>query len=111
MILANGRLIFLDTVRDGLDVVVEEGRISQLRESGYVGETDVVDLGGNYLAPGFIDLHVHGACGRDTMEGSAEAFRAICNYHATGGTTSLLLTTATAPIKAIVDVVGAVRDS
>ena len=32
------------------------------------------------------------------MEGSPEAFRAICDYHASGGTTSLLLTTATAPI-------------
>src|SRR5262249_26787888 len=62
----------------------------------------IVDLEGNYLAPGFIDLHVHGAMGRDTMEASPKAFRAICDYHASGGTTSLLLTTATAPIKAII---------
>lgn len=110
MILTNGLLIFPDAIRDGLDVVVEDGLISQLRQSGYVGESDLVDLGGNFLSPGFIDLHVHGGNGRDTMEASAEAFRAICDYHAGGGTTSMLLTTATAPIKAIVDVVKAVRD-
>jgi N-acetylglucosamine-6-phosphate deacetylase len=43
------------------------------------------------------------------MEASPEAFRAICDYHASGGTTSLLLTTATAPIAEIVDVLDAVR--
>jgi N-acetylglucosamine-6-phosphate deacetylase len=44
------------------------------------------------------------------MEASAEAFRAICDFHASGGTTSLLLTTATAPLDAITRVLGAVRD-
>jgi len=53
---------------------------------------------------------VHGALGRDTMEGSAEAFRSICDFHASGGTTSLLLTTATAPLNEIVKVLNAVRD-
>jgi N-acetylglucosamine-6-phosphate deacetylase len=43
------------------------------------------------------------------MEGTAEAFRAICVYHAGGGTTSLLLTTVTAPIAEIVRVVGAIE--
>ncbi|PYJ08060.1 MAG: N-acetylglucosamine-6-phosphate deacetylase, partial [Verrucomicrobia bacterium] len=53
----------------------------------------------------------HGALGRDTMEATPEAFRTICDYHATGGTTSLLLTTVTAPIPKIVEVLRAVRDS
>ena len=110
MILTNARLIFPDGIRDGLEVVMSDRRITELRQAGYVGEKDIIDLAGNYLAPGFVDLHIHGAVGRDAMEGSAEAFRAICDYHASGGTTSLLLTTATAPIKAIVDVLNAVRD-
>src|ERR1700694_368009 len=110
MILTNARLIFPDGIRDGLEVVMSDGRITELRQAGYVGEKDIIDLAGNYLAPGFIDLHVHGAVGRDTMEASAEAFRAICNYHASGGTTSLLLTTATAPLEQIVNVLNAARD-
>ncbi|PYK92406.1 MAG: N-acetylglucosamine-6-phosphate deacetylase, partial [Verrucomicrobia bacterium] len=57
---------------------------------------DTIDLGGNFLAPGFVDVHVHGGNGHDAMEANADAFRAICDYHASGGTTSLLLTTATA---------------
>ena len=102
MIFKNGRLIFPNGVRDGLDLLVEDGMITAIRaQSPAMGE-QIVDLEGNYLAPGFIDLHVHGAMGRDTMQASAKAFLKICDYHAGGGTTSLLLTTATAPIKAIV---------
>ena len=120
MILANARLISPDGIRDGLEVVVERGKIAEIRppaprlrrtgEQTRTSSKDVVDLDGNYLAPGFIDLHVHGALGRDTMDSSAEAFRTICDFHARGGTTSLLLTTATAPLENLVDVLKAVRD-
>ena len=112
MIFTNARLILPGGIRDGLEVVVEQGKIAAIRppiprQSG----KEVIDLNGNYLAPGFIDLHVHGALGRDTMEASIEAFRSICDYHASGGTTSLLLTTATAPLDEIVKVLQAVRDA
>src|SRR6476659_5231709 len=97
LILRNAQCVFPDGVRAGLEVVIREGKIAELRnDSGSAAKS--VDLGGNYLAPGFIDLHVHGALGRDTMDASAEAFRTICDFHASGGTTSLLLTTATAPM-------------
>jgi len=109
MILTNGRLIFPNGVRDGLELVAENGLIMAIRGQTPGSGPEVVDLAGNYLAPGFVDLHVHGAMGRDTMEGSTEAFRVICDYHASGGTTSLLLTTATAPIKAIASIVNKAR--
>jgi N-acetylglucosamine-6-phosphate deacetylase len=121
MIFTNARLIFPNEIRDGLELVARGGKIIAIREQTRLHEAtarqaqahreQVVDLAGNYLAPGFIDLHVHGAVGRDTMEGSADAFRAICDFHARGGTTSLVLTTATAPLEKIVDVLNAVRDS
>jgi N-acetylglucosamine-6-phosphate deacetylase len=110
MIFINARLIFPDGVREGLELAVEEGKISAIREQTQARGEEIVDLGGNYLSPGFIDLHVHGALGRDAMEASAEAFRAICDFHASGGTTSLLLTTTTAPIDRLIEVLGAVRD-
>jgi N-acetylglucosamine-6-phosphate deacetylase len=108
MIFANARLIFPDGIRDGLELVVEDGKIAEIRVRS---AAESIDLDGNYLAPGFIDLHIHGALGRDTMEASLEAFRTICDYHASGGTTSLLLTTVTAPIPKIIDVLRAVRDA
>ena len=49
------------------------------------------------LAPGFIDAHVHGAVGRDTMEATPDAWDAIARFHASaGGTTALALTTVAA---------------
>jgi len=110
MILTNARLIFPDGIRDGLEVVAEERKIAAIRQQARARGKDVIDLAGNYLTPGFIDPHVHGALGRDTMDASVEAFQAICDFHASGGTTSLLLTTATAPLENIVDVLKAVRD-
>src|SRR5216117_3869095 len=110
MIFTNARLIFPTEIREGLELVAHEGKIMAIREQTQARGDEIIDLAGNYLAPGFIDLHVHGALGRDSMEASAEAFRAICDFHASGGTTSLLLTTATAPIEAIVDVLNAMRD-
>lgn len=110
MIFTNGRLVFPDGVRDGLEIIESGGKICGIREAGNYPEPEAFDLERNYVTPGFVDLHVHGALGRDTMEGSADACRAICDYHASGGTTSLLLTTTTAPISQIVKVLSAVRE-
>ncbi len=107
MIFTNARVVLADGVRDDLDVVVRQARIAELRPRTH--STDAIDQGGNYLTPGFVDLHVHAAVGRDAMEGNAEAFRAICDYHARGGTTSLLLTTTTAPLDAVGRVIEQVR--
>jgi N-acetylglucosamine-6-phosphate deacetylase len=118
MILTNARLILPDGIRDGFEVVVAQGKIAAISPStprppltgDGLGDNEIIDLKGNYLAPGFIDLHVHGALGRDTMEASPDAFRAIGDFHASGGTTSLLLTTATAPLEEIVKVLEGVRN-
>jgi N-acetylglucosamine-6-phosphate deacetylase len=50
-----------------------------------------------YILPGFVDLHVHGAGGKDTME-AGSAIEVIAAMHAQHGTTSLLATTMTAPM-------------
>jgi len=52
------------------------------------------------LLPGFIDLHVHGGGGRDTMEGG-DAGHTLARLHVQHGTTSLLATTMTAPLEEI----------
>jgi N-acetylglucosamine-6-phosphate deacetylase len=53
---------------------------------------------GDYILPGFIDLHVHGGGGRDVMEGG-DAVQVLSRLHARHGTTSLLATTMTAPLE------------
>lgn len=56
---------------------------------------EVVDAGGGYVSPGFVDIHVHGGAGADFMDGSAEAVVAACQAHARHGTTTIYPTTTT----------------
>ena len=78
-------------------VVIENGQILGV----YEGNTEVpdateIDAKGQYIAPGFIDIHVHGGGGFDFMDGTEEAFLKIAELHAQYGTTSLVPTTLTA---------------
>lgn len=59
------------------------------------------DLKGQWVIPGFIDIHVHGADGAEVMDGTPEALRKISSFHAKHGTTSWLPTTLTASINAL----------
>lgn len=57
-----------------------------------------------YILPGFVDLHIHGGGGADMMDGE-DAIRRAARLHARHGTTSLLVTTVTAPLDEIREVV------
>lgn len=90
----NGTLILPDRLLDGGLTVVSD-RIVDLGPDPGVGG-DVYDLAGNYLAPGFVDLHVHGGDGADFMDGTPDAFVTVCRAHARHGTTTLLPTSTAA---------------
>lgn len=107
MQLANAQIIFPDRVERGA-VFVRGGHIVRIGRGGARG-ADAIDLRGGFLAPGFVDLHIHGGLGRDTMEASANAFRAITEFHLRGGTTSIALTTVTAPEPDILRVLEAAK--
>ncbi|MDR7273161.1 N-acetylglucosamine-6-phosphate deacetylase [Pelomonas saccharophila] len=75
---------------------IEHGRIAAV--SGTPIAVSRAGEGGRpILLPGFIDTHVHGGGGRDTMEGG-DAIATIARRHARHGTTALLATTMTAPV-------------
>lgn len=78
-------------------VVVENEKIVGVHEGPVeVPEATEIDAQGRYIAPGFIDIHVHGGGGADFMDGTVEAFLTIAELHAQYGTTSLVPTTLTA---------------
>ncbi|MGI6777850.1 MAG: N-acetylglucosamine-6-phosphate deacetylase [Acetivibrionales bacterium] len=56
---------------------------------------EIIDAEGLYIAPGLIDVHIHGCGGRDTMEGTAEAMETISKAVAKNGVTAFLATTMT----------------
>src|ERR1700758_4926043 len=83
-------------------VVLQGGKISEI---GPRGSVDLprglrpIEAPGKTVVPGFVDVHIHGAGGRDVMEGSREALEIIAATVATHGTTSLVATTVTASEK------------
>jgi N-acetylglucosamine-6-phosphate deacetylase len=58
----------------------------------------VVDLGDGILAPGFIDIHIHGGAGHDVMESAPDALPAVGRLLASHGVSSYFPTTMTAPV-------------
>ncbi len=73
-------------------VIVENGRIVGVEHNNVSAEAVEIDGQGLYLAPGFVDLHVHGGGGCDFMDGTIEAYKIIIETHLKHGTTSLLPT-------------------
>jgi len=76
------------------EVHVEGGRIAAVDAAGelpaFGGET--IDAAGMYIAPGFVDMHVHGGGGADFMDGTAEAFATAIAAHTRHGTTTIVPT-------------------
>src|SRR2546423_13407579 len=64
-------------------------------------DAERIDAAGLYIAPGFVDIHVHGGAGSDFMDATAADVETVFRYHAAHGSTSLCPTTATAPLAEI----------
>ncbi|HEV7867501.1 MAG TPA: N-acetylglucosamine-6-phosphate deacetylase [Chthoniobacteraceae bacterium] len=110
MLLRNARLILPDGLVRG-SLRIRDGKIAEVLGPDATPSTgeEVWDAEGQFIAPGFIDMHIHGALRRDAMDADPEAFATICRYHARGGTTSLALTTITAETESILAVIEAVE--
>jgi N-acetylglucosamine-6-phosphate deacetylase len=90
----HGEIILPDrTIREGY-VLVEDGCIAAVG-CGMPSPSGFEVVEGRYIAPGFVDLHVHGGAGADYMDGTAEAVRTANQAHARHGTTSTFPTTTT----------------
>src|ERR1044071_1809727 len=93
LLLRNARLIQPDKVAEGASLLVEDGRIARILEEGAdapAQSAETFDLSGLTLLPGFIDVHLHGAVGVDTMEASADDLHRVALFLAQNGITAWL---------------------
>ncbi len=92
----NGTIILPDRLCTEATVHCRQGQIVAIskRKSPTRG-AQIVDLQGNFLSPGFVDIHVHGGAGADFMDGSLDAVETACRAHANHGTTTIFPTTTT----------------
>jgi N-acetylglucosamine-6-phosphate deacetylase len=71
----------------------------------------ILDASGCIVLPGFVDVHVHGAVGADTMDATAEGLAEMARFFARHGVTAFLPTTMTAPFSDIRRAVAAVANA
>jgi len=96
LLLHNARLILPDQVLERGSLLIESGRIVSVvpveatRQSS--SNADTLSLDGLTLFPGFIDVHIHGAVGVDTMEASVEQLTKLSQFLLTQGVTGWLPT-------------------
>ncbi|RLT11151.1 MAG: N-acetylglucosamine-6-phosphate deacetylase [Planctomycetota bacterium] len=92
----NGTVVLPDRLlHDGV-VCCEDSKIVFVgQRASLPREVEIIDAKGGVIAPGFIDLHVHGGAGADFMDGTPEAVISACTAHLRHGTTTIFPTTTT----------------
>ncbi|MFO7959836.1 MAG: N-acetylglucosamine-6-phosphate deacetylase [Nitriliruptoraceae bacterium] len=102
LLLTDARIVTSDEVLDGGWLLADAGAIvafsagapsDEVRAGGDGAAPDVVEAEGRWLLPGFVDVHVHGALGYETMDGDPDGIAAMAAFYASHGVTSFLATT------------------
>jgi len=93
----NANVVLPDGIGNRWSVLCRDGRIESVGADCTIpADAERLDVSGNYLCPGFVDIHVHGGGGADFMDLTDDAFRTVCQTHARHGTTSLTPTSTVA---------------
>lgn len=110
IIFKNAKLVMTTGIYDG-ELMVENGIISNIVLNGLIRSEaeQVIDVGGRYLSPGFIDIHTHGGGGFNFINGDTESIYGACKTHLVHGTTSVLPTAAVSTQESIIEIVDLVN--
>lgn len=92
-VIINGKIITRSGIVENKVLVFNE-TIQHIQEE-VPTDCHIIDAKGMYIAPGLIDVHVHGSCGADTMDQTKEAIEVISSGISKNGVTSFLPTTMT----------------
>ena len=87
--LFNGKIVTPYRIIHNGCVLVENGLIKAVEETDVKVEGfKEIDAKGNYISPGFIDIHTHGGGGHDFLDCTKTAYLGAAELHAAHGTTS-----------------------
>ncbi len=108
----NANVIMDNNVFERYSVLFDE-KIRKIGEDTSIsteGAGEITDARGRYLSPGFIDLHIHGCNGSDTMDDNDDSIRNISRSLVRTGVTSFLPTTLTMDLSAIEGALDRIRE-
>lgn len=93
----NGKIVLKDRVLTGKALVFEEKITDITSEEKIPAGTEIIDAKGAYVAPGLIDVHIHGYIGEDTSDCNPDGIRKMSAELVKKGVTGWLPTTVTIP--------------
>ena len=97
----NGKIILKDRIVENMALLFSNVIEGIVPVDKVPCEAEVIDAKGGYVAPGLIDLHIHGYLGKDTCDGAEESIRTISKGLLANGVTGYLPTTMTEDMKVI----------
>ena len=97
----HAKFIVKDRIESGKALLFTDKILAFVREEDIPSDVEVIDAEGGYVAPGFIDLHIHGYLGRDVCDASEESMRIISKGLLENGVTGYLPTTMTVDMKTV----------
>ena len=97
----HAKFIVKDKIESGKALLFTDKIPAIVREEDIPSDVEVIDAEGGYVAPGFIDLHIHGYLGRDVCDASEESMRIISKGLLENGVTGYLPTTMTVDMKTV----------
>lgn len=97
----NGKIILKDRIIEGYAVLFADKIEAIVKAENVPDDVEIIDAKGGYVAPGLIDLHIHGYLGKDVCDGEEESIRTISKGLLENGVTGYLPTTMTVDMKVI----------
>ena len=107
----NGKLLLNDGVYENKAIIFDE-KIKEIVLQDEINKSDyeIIDAKGNYVAPGLLDMHIHGYLGADVSDGDEDGIKKMAEGIIANGVTAWCPTTMTVSIKEIEDAFNAVRN-
>ena len=93
--IVNGKIILKDKIIENFAILYTDKIIDIVQNNEICDNAEIIDANGGYVAPGLIDLHIHGYLGKDVCDGEEESVRTISKGLLANGVTGYLPTTMT----------------
>lgn len=97
--ISNAKIILKDRIVEGKALAYDEKISGVVSVDSIPAGAEVIDAKGAYVAPGFIDIHIHGYMGEDSSDGKAEGIRKMSEGIVKNGVTAWLPTTMTVSVE------------
>lgn len=107
-----GNIVLPDRVLEEGLLILDEEEIAAVLPAGEAGLTpgiEIIDYGESFIAPGLLDLHVHGAMGKDVFDLSLDSLKEVAAHLARTGVTGFVPTLAAAPLSSLLEGIALIK--